>query len=53
MQGFDPTGAGTVASVYRVLDKVLLTLTPWSRVFLEKPTGFQLVKKFPSFYGSR
>ena len=26
---------------------------PWSRVLLEKPTGFQLVKKFPSFYGTR
>jgi len=25
-------------------------LTPWSRVFLEKPTGLQLVKKFPAFY---
>ena len=28
-------------------------LTPWSRVFIEKLTGFQLVKKFPAFYGSR
>ena len=28
-------------------------LTPWSRVFLEKLTGFQLVKKFPTFYGTR
>ena len=28
-------------------------LTPWSRVFLEKLTGFQLVKKFPAFYGTR
>ena len=26
--------------------------TPWSRV-LEKLTGFQLVKKFPAFYGTR
>ena len=25
-------------------------LTPWSRVLLEKPTGSQLVKKFPTFY---
>jgi hypothetical protein len=24
-------------------------LTPWSRVFLEKLTGFQQVKKFPAF----
>jgi hypothetical protein len=28
-------------------------LTPWSRVLLEKLTGFQLVKKFPKFYGTQ
>ena len=28
-------------------------LTPRSRVLLEKLTGFQLVKKFPAFYGNR
>jgi len=28
-------------------------LTPWSRVLLEKLTGFQPVKKFPTFYGTR
>ena len=28
-------------------------LTPWSRILLEKLTGFQLVKKFPAFYGTR
>ena len=28
-------------------------LTPWSRILLEKPTGFQPVKKFPAFYGTR
>ena len=28
-------------------------LIPWSRVLLEKPTGFQLVKKLPAFYGTR
>jgi len=27
-------------------------LTPWSRVLLEELTGFQLVKKFPTFYGT-
>ena len=27
--------------------------TPWSRVLLEKLTCFQLVKKFPAFYGTR
>jgi len=26
---------------------------PWSRVLLEKLTGFQQVKKFPAFYGTR
>ena len=28
-------------------------LTPFSRVLLEKLTSFQLVKKFPAFYGTR
>ena len=28
-------------------------LTPWSRFLLEKLTGFQIVKKFPAFYGTR
>jgi hypothetical protein len=28
-------------------------LTPWGRVLLEKLTGSQLVKKLPSFYGTR
>jgi hypothetical protein len=28
-------------------------LTPWSRVLHAKPTGFQLAKKFPAFYGTR
>jgi hypothetical protein len=28
-------------------------LNLWSRVFLEKLTGLQLVKKFPAFYGTR
>jgi len=27
--------------------------TPWSRVFLKKVTGSQLVLKFPTFYGTR
>ena len=31
--------------------KVVLNCT-WSRVLLEKLTGFQLVKKFPTFYGT-
>ena len=28
-------------------------LTPWCRILLEKLTGFQLVKKFPEFHGTR
>jgi hypothetical protein len=37
------------------LNTYLLThsLTPWSRVLLEKLTGVQLVKKFPAFYETR
>jgi len=27
-------------------------LTAWSRILLEKLMGFQLVKKFPAFYGT-
>jgi hypothetical protein len=30
-----------------------LPLPPWSTILLEKPTGLQLVKKFPTFYGTR
>jgi len=32
---------------------VMLILTPWCRVLLEKLTGLQLVKKFPAFHGTR
>ena len=28
-------------------------LTPWCRVLLQKLTGLQLVKKFPTFHGTR
>jgi len=39
----------------RILPNSLLTylLTPRSRVLLQKLTGFQLVKKFPPFYGTQ
>ena len=30
-----------------------LFLTPYSRVLLDELAGFQLVKKFPAFYGTR
>ena len=41
--------------MYRWPLTYLLTylLTPLCRVVLEKPTGLQLVKKFPAFYGTR
>ena len=32
---------------------LIYLLTPWCRVLLEKLTGLQLVKKFPSFHGTR
>ena len=35
------------------IDGIYYLLTPWCRVLLEKLTGFQLVKKFPAFYGTR
>jgi len=36
------------------LDALLTySLTPWCRVLLEKLTGLKLVKKFPTFYGTR
>ena len=34
------------------LECVLNLLTPWSRVLLEKLTGFQLIKKSSAFYGT-
>ena len=39
----------------RQLTYLILTylLTPYSTVLLEKLTSFQLVKKFPAFYGTR
>jgi hypothetical protein len=32
---------------------IYFLLSPWSKVLLEKLTGLQLVKKFPSFYEAR
>ena len=42
------------ADCYLIYLRYLLTylVTPWSRVLLEKLTDFQLVKKFPAFYGT-
>ena len=47
---------GIVLAFVRLSSWILLTsylLTQWSRILLEKPTGFQLVKKFPAFYRTR
>jgi len=35
------------------LTKYTELLIPCSRVVLQKLTGFQLIKKFPVFYGNR
>ena len=34
-------------------NNIIYLLTPWCRVLLEKLTGWQLVKKFPAFHGTR
>jgi len=36
-----------------VMKAITYLFTPWSIVFLEKLICFQLVKKFPAFYGIR
>jgi len=48
-----PQKAKKETYLFTYLLACLLTylLTPWSTVLLEKPTGFQLVKKFSAFYG--
>ena len=38
---------------YMTSPLIAYLLIPWSRVFLEKLTGSQLVKKFPAFYGTQ
>ena len=43
--------ANNLSKLLTFLLTCLLTL--WSRVLFEKLTGFQLVKKFPAFYGTR
>jgi hypothetical protein len=43
----------TLFLFYDISPILTYLLTPWSRVLLEKLTGFQLVKKFPAFYGTR
>ena len=42
-----------IKTTYLLTYLLTYVLTPWSRGLLEKLTGFQLVKKFPAFYGTR
>ena len=43
----------SVTKIPRMDLLVTYSFTPWRRVLLEKLTCFQLVKKFPAFYGTR
>jgi len=46
----------TAGEIYEHLLQHITTyylLIQWSRVLLEKLTGFQLIKKFPTFYGTQ
>jgi hypothetical protein len=43
----------TYLLIYLLTHLLTYLLTPWSRVLLEKLTGFQLAKKYPAFYGTR
>jgi len=53
----DATSKNCVMTIYLLtyLLAYLFTylLTPWCRVLLEKLTGFQPIKKFSAFYGTR
>ena len=44
----DNLAAAVYLSVY-----IIILLTQWSRLLLDKLAGSQLVKKFPAFYGNR
>jgi len=43
----------TFPPVWTTYDILTYLLTPLNRVLLEKLSSFQLVKKFPTFYGTR
>ena len=47
----NPAYASLLPHIYCGL--LIYLLTPWSRVLLEKLKGLQLIKKFPTFYGTR
>jgi hypothetical protein len=48
------TGLGSLVmfSVFEIYGS-LSHLTPWSRILLEKLLGAELVKTFPTFYGTK
>ena len=50
-QGLCPLGLKT--SMLDISMHIACLLTLWSRVLLEKLTSSQLVKKFPTFYGTQ
>jgi hypothetical protein len=52
VQLFTLSGEGHNFS-YETFAYIFCLLTSWSRVLLEKLTGFQLVKKFPALYRTR
>ena len=50
---FKMTGSTNYLLIYLLTNLLTHLLTPRSRVLLEKLTGLQLVKKFPTFHGTR
>jgi len=44
---------GKHRAAYKESSTLTYLLTPWCRVLLEQLTGLQLVKKFPTFHGTR
>jgi hypothetical protein len=48
-----PPGTRTPDFPAGILITIPYLLIPWSRILLEKLTGFQLVKKFHACYGTR
>jgi hypothetical protein len=51
--GRDSVTKGENKKLLRFPALFTILLTPSSRVSLEKLSGLQLVKKFPTFYGTR
>ena len=43
----------TYSLTHSLTHSITYLLTSWSKVLLEKLTGFHLLKKFPAFYGTR